>query len=252
MALTVEGTKNMARLQGKIALVTGASRGIGRAVAIAYAREGATLALVGIRDERALHSVRDEILALGADAWATLCDVGDRQQTERLAHEVEERWGRIDVLVNNAGVLKLARLEDMEEEQWDETIRVHLKGTFNGCKSVLPVMQRQNSGKIINLTGPSALRPSIGVSDYAAAKGGIIAFTNNIANELKPFNIQVNCISPIADTRMTEAIAAFRKEHGNYQPQVVMPSEVVAPAFVFFACSDSDFITGQVLAFNRK
>ncbi len=100
----------MGRLEGKIAIVTGASRGIGRGVAMAYAREGATLALVGIRDEQALHSVRDDIRSLlGGDAWATLCDVGDRQQMGRFIQEVAERWGRIDILVNNAGVLKLAR-----------------------------------------------------------------------------------------------------------------------------------------------
>ena len=181
-----------------------------------------------------------------------MCDVGDRQQIGRFIQEVAERWGRIDILVNNAGVLKLARIEDMTEGQWDETIRVHLKGTFNGSQAVLQTMKQQQSGKIINVIGPAALRPSVGVSDYAAAKGGIIAFTTNIANELKPFNIQANCISPIADTRMTEAIAAFREKQGTLQSQSAMTPEVVAPAFVFFACSDSDYITGQVLAFNRK
>jgi 3-oxoacyl-[acyl-carrier protein] reductase len=242
----------MGRLDGKVAIVTGASRGIGRAVAMAYARESARLALVGIRDEGALHSVQKEVLALGTDALATLRDVGERQQMESLVQDVIQRWGRIDIIVNNAGILKLARFEDMTEDQWDETIRVHLKGTFNGSKAVLPTMKQQQSGKIINVIGPAALRPSSGVSDYAAAKGGIIAFTSNIANELKAFNIQANCISPIADTRMTEAIATFRKDQGTFQSQRAMPPEAVAPAFVFFACSDSDYITGQVLAFTRK
>jgi len=242
----------MGRLDGKVAIITGASRGIGRAVAMAYARESARLALVGVRDEGALLSVQQEVLALGTDALATLCDVGERQQMESLAQDVVQRWGRIDIIVNNAGILKLARFEDMTEDQWDETIRVHLKGTFNGSQAVLSTMKQQQSGKIINVIGPAALRPSSGVSDYAAAKGGIIAFTSNIANELKAFNIQANCISPIADTRMTEAIATFRKDHGTFESQRAMPPEAVAPAFVFFACSDSDYITGQVLAFNRK
>lgn len=242
----------MGRLDGKVAIVTGASRGIGRAVALAYARESARLALVGVHDEGALHSVQQEVLALGADALASLRDVGERQQMESLVQNVVQRWGRIDIIVNNAGILKLARFEDMTEDQWDETIRVHLKGTFNGSQAVLPTMKQQQSGKIINVIGPAALRPSSGVSDYAAAKGGIIAFTSNIANELKGFNIQANCISPIADTRMTEAIATFRKDQGTFESQRAMPAEAVAPAFVFFACSDSDYITGQVLAFNRK
>jgi 3-oxoacyl-[acyl-carrier protein] reductase len=242
----------MRRLEGKIAVITGGSRGIGSAVALAFAREGAALALVGHRDEAALRAVREQVLSLGVDAFSALCDVGNRQEMERLVQDAMDRWGRIDILVNNAGVLKLARFEDISESQWDETVRVHLKGTFNGCKAVVPVMKRQHSGKIVNVIGPAALRPSIGVSDYAAAKGGIIALTSNLANELKPFDIQVNCISPVADTRMTQAIAAFRGEQGVSASRHPMPPDVVAPAFVFFACSDSDYITGQVLAFSRK
>ena len=147
----------------------------------------------------------------------------------------------------------MARFEDITEEQWDETMRVHLKGTFNGTQAVLPIMKRQRSGKIINLIGPAALRPSNGVSDYASAKGGIITLTSNVANEMKPHNIQINCISPVADTRMTDAIAEFREREGipGARPSPV-PPEAVAPAFVFFASSDSDYITGEVLGFNRR
>ena len=146
----------MGRLEGKVAIITGASRGIGRAVALAFAREGATLAIAGGRDQTALDSVENEVSALGAECIARLVDVGRRPEVDRLVREVEERWGRIDVLVNNAGVLTLRRFEDISEEQWDETIRVHLKGTFNGMQAVLPFMKRQRSGKIINLTGPAA------------------------------------------------------------------------------------------------
>jgi len=242
----------MGRLAGKVAIVTGASRGIGRAVATAFAREGAALALIGHRDQALLRSVEQEVLVLGADAVSRLLDVGDGSQMQSLVQSVVARWQRLDILVNNAGVLKLARFEDISENQWDETVRVHLKGTFNGCKSVLPIMKRQRSGKIINVAGPAALRPSTGVCDYAAAKGGIIALTSNLANELKPFDVQANCISPIADTRMTEAIAAFRGAPGSAESRRTMDPEVVTPAFVFFACSDSDYITGQVLAFSRK
>ncbi len=243
----------MGRLEGRVAIITGASRGIGRAVALAFAREGAILAVAGVRDQAALDSVQDELTALGAESIARLVDVGRRTEVDRLVREVEERWGRLDILVNNAGVLTLKRFEDITEEQWDETIRVHLKGTFNGMQAVLPVMKRQRSGKIINLTGPAALRPSNGVSDYGAAKGGIITLTFNVANEMKPHNIQVNCISPIADTRMTDAIAEFRGREGipDHRPNPA-PAETVAPAFVFFASSDSDYITGEVLGFHRK
>ena len=243
----------MGRLEGRVAIVTGASRGIGRAVALAFAREGAVLAVTGVRDQAALDSVQNELSALGTECIARMVDVGRRPEVDALAREVEERWGRIDILVNNAGVLTLKRFEDITEEQWDKTIRVHLKGTFNGMQAVLPVMKRQRSGKIINLTGPAALRPSNGVSDYASAKGGIITLTFNVANEMKPHNIQINCISPIADTRMTDAIAEFREHEGipDNRPNPA-PAETVAPAFVFFASSDSDYITGEVLGFHRK
>ncbi len=243
----------MGRLEGKVAIVTGASRGIGRAVALAFAREGAVLAIVGVRDREALDAVEQEISALGTECMARMVDVGRRPEVERLVAEVEERWGRLDILVNNAGTLTLKRFEDITEEQWDETMRVHLKGTFNGMQAVLPIMKRQRSGKIINLTGPAALRPSNGVSDYASAKGGIITLTFNVANEMKPHNIQVNCVSPVADTRMTDAIAEFREREGipDARPGPA-PAEVVAPAFVFFASSDSDYITGEILGFHRK
>ena len=243
----------MGRLEGKVAVITGASRGIGRAVALSFAHEGAALAIVGVRDQAALDSVQNELSALGAESIARLVDVGRRPEVDRLVREVEERWGRIDILVNNAGVLTLKRFEDITEDQWDETMRVHLKGTFNGMQAVLPIMKRQGSGKIINLTGPAALRPSNGVSDYATAKGGIITLTFNVANEMKPHNIQVNCISPIADTRMTDAIAEFRERESIPDPRPgPAPAESVAPAFVFFASSDSDYITGEVLGFHRK
>ncbi|MDE0355976.1 MAG: SDR family NAD(P)-dependent oxidoreductase [Deltaproteobacteria bacterium] len=243
----------MGRLEGKIAVITGASRGIGRAVALAFAREGAVLAVTGARDREALDAVERELSALGTECLARMVDVGRRTEVDRLVREVEERWGRLDILVNNAGVLTLKRFEDITEEQWDETIRVHLKGTFNGMQAALPIMKRQRSGKIINLTGPAALRPSNGVSDYASAKGGIITLTFNVANEMKPHNIQINCISPIADTRMTDAIADFREREGipDVRPNPA-PAETVAPAFVFFASSDSDYITGEVLGFHRK
>ena len=243
----------MGRLEGRVAIITGASRGIGRAVALAFAREGAVLAITGVRDQAALDAVQNELSGMGAESIARLVDVGRRAEVEGLVREVEDRWGRVDVLVNNAGVLTLRRFEDITEVQWDDTIRVHLKGTFNGMQAVLPIMKRQRSGKIINLTGPAALRPSNGVSDYAAAKGAIITLTFNVANEMKAHNIQVNCISPIADTRMTDAIADFREREGIPDPRPApAPAETVAPAFVFFACGDSDYITGEVLGFHRK
>ena len=245
----------MGRLDGKVAIVTGSSRGIGRAVAMAFGQQGAGVTITGVQDENALHAVEAEIASLDGDVLAAMTDVSERKEVDTLVDRVMERFGRIDILVNNAGILRHALLDQMTEDQWDETIRVHLKGTFNCTQAVLPAMKGQNGGKIINVAAPSALRGHMGVSDYAAAKGGIIAFTKNAASELQPHNIQVNCISPVANTRMTDQIVAFQREQSDGEPARpprgrLVPPEAVAPAFVFFACSDSDYVTGQVLAFH--
>jgi 3-oxoacyl-[acyl-carrier protein] reductase len=179
--------------------------------------------------------------------------VARRGDIDKLVQTILARWGRIDVLVNNAGILRLAPLENITEERWDETLGVHLKGTFNCTQAVIPIMKQQKKGKIINIAAPSALRGSYGVADYAAAKGGIVALTKNAANELKAHNIQVNCISPVADTRMTEELTKFRREQlgiARRDREVVAP-EAIAPAFLFFASSDSDYVSGQLLEVGR-
>jgi 3-oxoacyl-[acyl-carrier protein] reductase len=190
---------------------------------------------------------------LGIEVLAVLADVARRADIDRLVRAVIDRWGRIDILVNNAGILNPAPLESLTEQQWDDTVAVHLKGAFNGTQAVIPYMKPKRKGKIINIAAPSALRGSFGVSDYAAAKGGIIAFTRNAASELKPYNIQVNCISPVADTRMTETLTNFRRDHlgqTERHREFVAP-EAIAPAFVFFASSDSDCVSGQLLEVGR-
>jgi NAD(P)-dependent dehydrogenase (short-subunit alcohol dehydrogenase family) len=241
------------RLRDKVALITGGSRGIGRAVAVAFAREGANVAVVGVSDQHALTQVEHEIAAMGGAVLALRADVSQRAEVEHLVQQVLERWGGINILVNNAGILHPSKLEEISEAQWSATLAVHLTGAFLCTQAVLPAMKAHGGGKIINVAAPSALRGSFGVADYAAAKGGIIAFTRNAASELKAYNIQVNCISPVAETRMTEALFAFRRQHlddtiATFGQAKRADPEVVAPAFVFFACSDSDYITGQVLA----
>jgi NAD(P)-dependent dehydrogenase (short-subunit alcohol dehydrogenase family) len=243
----------MGRLEDQVAIVTGGSRGIGLAVASAFAREGARLALAAARDRDALEKAKIDIAALGGDAITMLADVRRRGDAEGLVQAAVARWGRIDILVNNAGILRPASLENISEEQWDETLAVHLKGTFNCTQAVIPFMKQQGKGKIINLAAPSALRGSYGVADYAAAKGGIIAFTRNAANELKSYNIQVNCISPTANTRMTEALTDFRREQLGIaqRDRALVPPEAIASAFMFFASSESDYVSGQLLEVGR-
>src|SRR5215208_7624844 len=235
----------MGRLNEQVAIVTGGSRGIGRAVALAFAREGARVAITAVRDRDALEKTQREIAALGSSCIAKIADVARRGEIDELMQAILATWGRIDVLVNNAGILRMARLENITEERWDETLAVHLKGTFSCIQAVIPIMKHQKKGKIINIAAPSALRGSYGVADYAAAKGGVIALTKNAANELKSYNIQVNCISPVADTRMTEALTEFRREHLGIlrrDREAVPPAAITAP-FVFFATSDSDYVS---------
>ena len=243
----------MDRLAGQVAIVTGASRGIGRAVAVAFAREGARVAITAVEDRAALDEAESAIAAAGGAASGMMANVARRGDVDRFIQMVVAKWGRIDILVNNAGILRLAPLESISEERWDETLAVHLKGTFNCTQAVMPFMKQQRKGKIINVAAPSALRGSYGVADYAAAKGGIIAFTRNAAKELKPYNIQVNCISPTANTRMTQALTDFRREQlgiARREREFIAP-EAIAPAFVFFASADSDYVSGQLLEVGR-
>jgi 3-oxoacyl-[acyl-carrier protein] reductase len=239
-------------LGGKAALVTGGSRGIGKAIAEALLREGAAVAICA-RNADALAQAVATLETIGPPVLGKVADVTDAGAVSALVDAARSAFGRIDILVNNAGILRIAPLENISEERWDETLAVHLKGTFNCTQAVIPFMKQQRKGKIINLAAPSALRGSYGVADYAAAKGGIVAFTRNAANELKAYNIQVNCISPTADTRMTEALTKFRREQlgiPRREREFISP-DAIAPAFVFFASSDSDYVSGQLLEVGR-
>jgi len=243
----------MGRLDGQVTIITGGSRGIGRAVALAFAQEGARVTVMAAQDRQALRKIEAEMAALGADTVAMLADVARRSDVEAAVRATLCKWGRIDVLVNNAGILRLGPLESISEERWDETLAVHLKGTFHCTQAVIPVMKQQRKGKIINIAAPSALRGSFGVADYAAAKGGIIAFTKNAARELADYNIQVNCVSPVADTRMTEELTRYRREQLGIarRDRAWVPPEAIAPAFLFFATADSDFVSGQMIEVGR-
>ena len=217
------------RLKDKVCLITGASRGIGRAVAEGFAQAGAKLFLVGHVDQKALDETLNHVRELGADAEGGLFDVADYDDVKRLADVIEKRYGTLDVLVNNAGIIKPTPLLEM----------------------VNRFMKGKGAGKIINVTTIAALRASHGVADYAAAKGGIIAFTRSAALELLPFNIQVNAILPIAETRMTNMLAEYRRravgEEASKRLKNLPSPQQVAPAFLFLASRDSDYVTGQVL-----
>ena len=244
----------MNRLEDKVAIVTGASRGIGKAVALEFARQGAQLVVVAVTDEAAAEEVTDAIKALGREAISVMADVSQRAEVDALVQAAVDRFGKVDILVNNAGIISPTPLMQLTEKQWDRTMEVHLKGTFNCAQAVAQRMMECGGGKIINVAAPSALGGSmLGVADYAAAKGGIVAFTITAARELAPFRITVNCVSPVVYTRMTDLLMEVDQSTLEQRTARIPlgwygQPEDVAPTFVFFASKDADYITGQVLA----
>jgi len=243
----------MRKLEGKTALVTGASRGIGRSVAQAFAREGARLFLVGHVDQQALDDTSRLAREAGAEVQAGLFDVGNYDDVRRIADRIAATFDTLDIVVNNAGTIKPTPLLEITPDQWERTVRTHLHGAFYcTVEMVRRFLASKHSGKIINVTAPSAIRGSSGVADYASAKGGIIAFTKNAAKELAALNIQVNAVLPVAHSRMTEALAEYQSKLFGEQAVARLknhPSpDVLAATFLFFASGDSDYVTGQVLS----
>jgi 3-oxoacyl-[acyl-carrier protein] reductase len=235
------------RLKNKVAVVTGASRGIGKVVSIGFAKEGADLYLVGHEDRDSLNDVMETCKGLAVKVDGGLFDVGNYEEVRTIVRNVEDTFGNVDVLVNNAGIIKPTPFLEISPQQWDRVIKTHLYGTFYcTIELVKRFMKDKKRGKIINVCAPAALRGSMGVTDYASAKGAIYSFTKNVARELLSHNIQVNAILPIAKTRMTDALADFYGKEGERLLNLPDPKELV-PSFVFLASSDSDYVTGQIL-----
>ncbi len=237
-------------LENKIAIVTGSSHGIGEAVALEFAKEGANVVVVGFTAVEAAHQVARKIEDLGRRAIVVMADVRDRVHVDNLASAALEEFGRIDILVNNAGITELMRFRDVTEESWDRILATHLKGTFNCTKAVIEPMIKQKSGKIINVASPSAFVGAYGFAAYATAKGGIAALTRVLARELARYRINVNCISPTADTRMLEEfkkIPNYWEENIRSQLLGMPKASDVAPVFAFLASDGANYITGQTI-----
>lgn len=241
------------RLKGKKALVTGSSKGIGRCIAIGLANEGADVFVTAKEDREGLEKTLEEIRSRGVQAEGGLYDASSLEDVERVMGHVEKSLGDLDILVNNAGIIKPAPFLEISPEQFERTLKTHLFGTFYHMQAALKrFMVPKKSGKIINLAAPAALRGFFGVADYASAKGGIIALTKNVAKELIPFNVQVNAIVPIAESRMTKALVEyysgqFGDPEGQKLKGLPKPDRLIG-TFVYFASPDSDYVTGQVLA----
>lgn len=182
-------------LTGKVAIVTGAGRGIGRVIASALAREGVITVVTDI-NEANLADVQEEFDRNGCKGSTFLCDVRDEKQIQQIVEQVVAANGQIDILVNNAGVAGGAPVDKLSEEVWDLNLDINLKGTFLMCKAVAPVMKRQRSGRIMNAASFAAIVPSYGSAAYASSKAGVEQFTRVLAGELGPWNIAVNCYAP--------------------------------------------------------
>ncbi|MEV1199980.1 glucose 1-dehydrogenase [Microbispora rosea] len=248
----------MSRFTGKFAVVTGAARGIGAAIARRLAAEGAAVACVDLTADRCA-SIVDEITVTGGRAVAFGCDVSDSAQVEALVPGVMAEFGRIDVLVNNAGLTRDNLLFRMSEDDWDKVVDVNLKSVFLVSRAVQKHMVEQRSGAIVNLSSRSALG-NRGQANYSAAKAGIQGLTATMAIELGPFGVRVNAVAPgYVVTPMTEATAvrlgATPEEHqaavaqGVPLRRVGQPTEV-ASVVAFFASDDASYVTGQTLYVN--
>lgn len=240
------------KLDQKAAVVTGGSRGVGRAVALAYAREGADVIVNYVSNDQAAREVVAEIESMGRRAAAVKADVASAADAENLIQACVDKFGHIDILVNNAGFTRPALLRKMTEEQWDEVLNVHLKGAFLCTKAAANRMADQKSGKIINVTSVAGLVGTVGQINYAAAKGGLLSFTKSAARELARYNVCVNVISlGIVATDMSEKIRTDEKLKEIYMGRILLnrfaEPDDISPAFVFLGSDDANYVTGQLL-----
>ncbi len=240
------------RLKDKIALVTGSSRGVGRAVAVAFAKEGAKVVVNYTSNEKAASEVVDIIRRMGSEAISIRADVARKSDAEHLVSAGLETFGRLDILVNNAGFTRPAMMVKMTEEEWDQVVDIHLKGAFLCSQAAAIHMKERKSGKIINVMSVAGLVGTVGQINYSAAKGGILSMTKSIARELARYNICANVISlGIVATDMTEKIRSDEKLKEVYMNRILLrrfaEPEDISPAFVFLASDESNYITGQLL-----
>lgn len=241
---------NLKSLEGKVAIITGASRGIGREIALLFAKEGAKLTLTA-RNEELLKSLAGEIMKAGGEE--PICfplDVKDSSKVEEMTDKTLDKFGRIDILVNNAGVTRDGLLLRMSDDDWDEVLDTNLKGAFLCLKAVAKPMMRQRAGRIINMASVIGLIGNAGQANYAASKAGLIALTKSAAKELGSRNILVNAIAPgFIDTEMTQALSDdVKKMILKSIPVGILGKSIdVAKAALFLAGDDSSFVTGQVI-----
>jgi len=239
-------------LSDKVAIVTGASRGIGRAIALALASQGAKV-VASARNAEALAQLAEEIKAQGGDALAVVGDVALEDDANNLVKQAVEAYGQVDVFVNNAGITRDGLLLRMKNDDWDAVLDTNLKGAFLCTRAVAKVMSKQRSGRIINISSVVGEMGNAGQANYCASKAGLLGLTKSVARELARRNVTVNAITPgFITTEMTEDMTEKAQEAMTEQIPLGRPGSAadVANAVVFLASDQSAYITGQVLGVN--
>ena len=237
-------------LKGKCAVITGASRGIGKCIATKFAKEGANVVINYRNNEEEALKVKQELEDLGSQVLVVKADVSELEQAEKLIKEAKKEFGKVDILVNNAGITKDNLIIRMKEEDFDSVIKTNLKGAFNCLKSVTPIMLKQKYGKIVNMSSVVGVVGNPGQVNYCASKAGLIGMTKSLAKEIGSRNITVNAIAPgFIDTDMTKILSDDQKK--KILSQIPLNKfgnvEDIANVALFLGSENSNYITGQVI-----
>ncbi|MBO7598259.1 MAG: 3-oxoacyl-[Bacteroidales bacterium] len=237
-------------LKGKVAVITGAARGIGKAIALKYAAEGANIAFTDLAINEDAQNTEKEIAALGVKVKAYASNAADFAQTAQVVEQIKADFGRIDILVNNAGITKDGLMLRMSEQQWDAVINVNLKSAFNFIHAIVPIMMSQRNGSIINMASVVGVHGNAGQSNYAASKAGLIALAKSVAQEMGPKGIRANAIAPgFIETAMTAALPDNVRE--EWKKKIPLrrggKPEDIAEVATFLASDMSAYVSGQVI-----
>ena len=245
----------MIRINGRKALITGGSRGIGRATAILFSKAGCDVAINYINQKTAADSVRRQVERLGRECLVFKTDVSQEEEVNLMIKEIIRKWNQIDIVVNNAGIWTYGEMGNMTKNTWEETLAINLSGVFHVCNAVVPLMKEKKRGWIINVSSTAGVRGEAFHSHYAASKGALISLTKSLAVELSPYNILVNCVAPgWVETDMCSKVfnsSGFRKRVQKSIPlnRIPLPEDIAGP-ILFLASDLARHITGEILNVN--